>query len=50
VEVVARVSAVLKNAIGAMKYSSNPTLHRYLPTSAILLAELEALRADAMSR
>jgi hypothetical protein len=33
-----------------MQYSNNPTLHRYLPTRAILLAELEALRADAMSR
>jgi hypothetical protein len=50
VEVVARVSAVLKKAIVAMQYSNNPTLHRYLPTRAIPLAELEALRADAMSR
>jgi hypothetical protein len=50
VEVVARLSAVLTNAIVAMQYSNNPTLHRYLPTRAILLAELEALRADAMSR
>jgi hypothetical protein len=50
VEVVARVFAVLKKAIVAMQYSNNPTLHMYLPTRAILLAELEALRADAMSR
>jgi hypothetical protein len=50
VEVAARISAVLKKAIVAMQYSNNPTLHRYLPTRAILLAELEALRADAMSR
>jgi hypothetical protein len=50
VELVARVSTVLKMAIVAMQYSNTPTLHRYLPTRAILPAELEALISDAMSR
>jgi hypothetical protein len=47
---VARVFAVLKKAIIAMQHSDTPTLHRYLPTRATVVEELEVMCAAAMTR